>query len=297
MKNTDRKSIKTVISRRKFFERSGVIILGMSALGLSTSFKSDRKKELRLIAYNVLKCTGYPPEKMTDKSKMPSLMAQELSKYDPDIINFSESPEENVVKAIASALKMNYVMFPSGGNWPGAIITRLKILESSNVPILNGTRPVDLFTRHWGKAKLQLPGNKSIIVHSAHLYPHDTPEAGAIRKREITYMTETIAKDAANKNSIILMGDLNLSPNLPEYGQLMDANLIDSFAKVGSGDGFTIRADKPSKRIDYIMAIGPIARKIAESRPLAEGAFITNPSDAGSYALSDHMPQFAVFNI
>jgi endonuclease/exonuclease/phosphatase family metal-dependent hydrolase len=290
------KHYKTAFSRRKFLEKSGIMLMGISAIGLN-GFKTAKKKELRLIAYNVLKCTGYPSEKMTKKDQMPTLMAQELAKYNPDIINFSESPDESIVKEIALKLKMNYVRFPSAGNWPGTIMTHLNILESANVPIINGERPADLFTRHWGKVKLQLPNDKSIIIHSAHLYPHDTPEAGAIRKREISLMVESITNDKSNNNSVILMGDLNLSPESPEYKQLMNAHLIDSFAKVGKGDGFTIRADKPNKRIDYIMACGPIADKIVESRPLSEGAFRTNESDSESFALSDHIPQFAVFTL
>jgi endonuclease/exonuclease/phosphatase family metal-dependent hydrolase len=284
-------------SRREFFQKSGIMLAGIGTIGLYSCFKPASKKELRLIAYNVLKCTGYPSEKMTNKDQMPTLMAKELAKYNPDIINFSESPDESIVKEIALKLKMNYVRFPSAGNWPGTILTHFNILESVNVPIINGERPADLFTRHWGKAKLQLPNNKTIIIHSAHLYPHDTPASGAIRKLEISLMTESITNDASNNNSVILMGDLNLSPDLPEYKQLMNANLVDSFAKVGKGNGFTINADKPSKRIDYIMACGPIADNIIESKPLSEGAFRTNASDSKSFALSDHMPQYAVFRL
>ena len=89
---------------------------------------------------------------------MPSRFANELALYDPDIINFSESPDEAVVKEIAKRLGMNYVLFPSGGNWPGALLSRRhEMVESKNVPLLKGERPKDLFTRHWGRATIKLP--------------------------------------------------------------------------------------------------------------------------------------------
>lgn len=291
-----KKSDKTPLSRREFFQKTGILLAGIGTIGLS-GFTTARKKEIRLIAYNVLKCTGWPSEKMKKKDQMPTLMANELARYNPDIINFSESPDEPIVKAIASVLKMNYVRFPSAGNWPGTILTHFKILESFNVPIIKGERPADLFTRHWGKAKLQLPDGESIIVHSAHLFPHDTPEAGEIRKREIAFISESIKNDLLNNNSVILMGDLNLSPDLPEYKQVLNANLIDTFNKAGKGNGFTIRTDKPTKRIDYILAGGPIAKHIIESRPLFEGAFRTDESNPDSFSLSDHLPQFAVLGL
>lgn len=45
---------------------------------------------------------------------MPKRLANELALYEPDIINFSESPDESVVKGIADRLGMKYVYFPSG---------------------------------------------------------------------------------------------------------------------------------------------------------------------------------------
>ena len=43
------------------------------------------------------------------------------------------------------------------------------------------------------------------------------------------------------------------------------------------------------------MATGTIANQIVESRPLLEGAFRLNIADENSFALSDHLPQLAVF--
>ncbi len=281
-------------SRRKFIINSSVVLAGLGMYGLPAC-RNSFKKELNVIAYNVLKCTGYPPENVKDKKQIPELIAQELSKYSPDIINFSESPEESTVKYIAELLNMNYVFFPTAGNWPGAILTHLEIEDFMNTPIVSGSRPEDLFTRHWGKATIKLSGGNSINVNSVHLYPHDNQVSAEIRKREISEIIKSAMIDIKNNKSVLVIGDLNHTPEMPEYFQWMDAGFKDSYIDAGKGDGLTIRANEPVKRIDYILAHGSISENIVESRALFEGAFRTIPSDPNSFALSDHLPQYARF--
>lgn len=289
---------KETSSRRNFIRKSAITMAGISTYGLIACANNPKTKTfLRVIAYNVLKCTGYPPENVENKNQIPDLMAQELSKYSPDIINFSESPDETVVKYIADLLDMNYVFFPTAGNWPGAILTHFEIVDFKNTPIVSGPRPEDLFTRHWGKATIKLPSKDSVVVHSAHLYPHDNPFSAEIRKREISEMLKSMNNDIEKNNSILLIGDLNHTPEMPEYQQWINAGYTDSFVAAGKGDGFTIRVDIPSKRIDYILAHGSISENIIESRALFEGAFSTNPSEPNSFALSDHLPQYANFQL
>ena len=290
------KNNKMSVSRRNFLGMSSSAIVGFSILGINAC---NRKSEtyVTVVAYNVLKFTGWPAENMPDKSQMPKLMAEELTKYSPDIINFSESPDESVVRSVADLLNMNYAFLPSGGNWPGAVLTRFEIVNSENAPLINKPRPEDLFTRHWGKVVIELPNKELISVHSAHLYPHDNPVSAEIRQREIAEIIKSMESDIQSNNSILVIGDLNHTPAMPEYNQWMNAGLKDTYAVSGIGDGLTIRADTPSKRIDFILAAGPIAEQIIESKALFEGAFRTNPLDPESYALSDHLPQYAKFKI
>lgn len=295
---TSKSDRRKIFSRRRFLGHSALAMAGISVFGFqSTGCTNNNNKYLRVIAYNVLKFTGWPSENVKDISQIPELMAHELSKYSPDIINFSESPDESMVKHIADLLNMNYVFFPTAGNWPGAILTHFEILKSANTPIVNGIRPDDLFTRHWGKATIKLSNKKSITVHSAHLYPHNNPVSAEIRKREISEILKSASDDIEKNNSILVIGDLNHTPEMPEYSLWVNAGFIDSYSVAGKGDGLTIKADVPSRRIDYILAHGLIEENIIESRALFEGAFRTNPSDPNSFALSDHLPQYAKFQI
>lgn len=283
------------ISRRHFCAAIGAAGLSAAALPI---FADDRKlKPLRVIAYNVYACKGWPEErplakKAVEKGQMAKRLAMELALYEPDIINFSESPSEAVAKEVASQLGMNHVRFPSGGNWPGTLLSKFEIIDSENVP-LGDDRPKELFTRHWGKGTIKLPNGESLIVHSAHLFPVADP---TIRLKEIKAMLASMKDDQNTGRSMLLIGDLNHGPDSEEYKLWIDAGWTDTFAKVGKGEGLTIKADNPKYRIDYVMATGPIANQIVESRPLFEGAFRLNVADENSFALSDHLPQLAVFD-
>ena len=279
------------ISRRQFYS-----VVGAATLG-SNVFAADEKSAfLRVIAYNVFGCTGWPHQRnlakqAVAKGQMAKRLAMELALYEADIINFSESPSEKITKEIAALLGMNHVRFPSGGNWPGTLLSRYEIIESQNAPVL-GERPKELFTRHWGGATIKLPNGDPLIVHSAHLYPTADP---SIRLREIKAMLASMMPDLDAGRSMLLIGDLNHGPDTEEYKFWIDAGWVDTFAKVGKGQGATIKSDIPKYRIDYVMAAGPIADRAIESRPLFEGTFRLNIADKESFALSDHLPQFAVF--
>lgn len=282
------------ISRRKFCAMLGGA--GCSAFSLSARGDEDWSQPLRVIAYNVYVCKGWPDDRplaklAVKKKQMAKRLAMELALYEPDIINFSESPSEAIVEEIAGYLKMNFVRFPSGGSWPGTLLSKYEIIQADNVPV-GYDRPKELFTRHWGRGVIRLPDGKSLIVHSAHLHPVADP---TIRLKEIRAMLAAMKEDLDAGRSMLLIGDLNHVPDSEEYKLWMDAGWTDTFAKAGNGDGLTIKADTPQRRIDYVMAAGPIAQHVVESRPLFEGAFRVNLADENSFALSDHLPQFAVF--
>ena len=260
-------------------------------------FGNDKKSQpLRVIAYNIYACKGWPDTRRSakiarDKGQMARRLAMELALYEPDIINFSESPSEAITLEVAKYLGMNHIRFPSGGNWPGTLLSRFEIAHSDNVP-LGYERPKDLFTRHWGKGTIKLPQGEPLIVHSAHLYPVADP---TVRLKEIRAMLASMKDDLDAGRSMLLIGDLNHNPDTEEYKLWIDAGWTDTFAKVGKGKGLTIKADIPKYRIDYVMATGPISNQIVESRPLFEGSFRLNIADESSFALSDHLPQLAVF--
>jgi len=289
------------VSRRRFITQSalaaaGIGILGSPRLGQST----PQGTPIRAIAYNVLECKGWPSDAeralhVVEKGQIAQRFALELSLYDPDIIAFAESPDQSITDEIARLMGLHVTYFPSGGYWPGTLFSRFEIIDSTNVPMVEGSRPEDLFTRHWGKATLRLSRNETLTVYSAHLYPQNNPEGRALREREIAEILKAAERDTRNGESVLLIGDLNHTPDTPEYELWMNAGWVDTHTAAGSGAGNTFRVDNPTRRIDYVMAYGPLARRIADSRVLFEGAFRTNPDDPESFALRDHLPVLADF--
>lgn len=285
-----------------------------AAVDIEKNEHGNDEKRMRSIAYNIFNgCIGYkgingkalPPENSDlvktarDMGQVSQRIMLELALYKPNIINFSEGPSEEVVAKMAKMLDLNYAYFPGG--FPGAILTTYEIISSENRPFQNksNNNPKELFTRHWGKAKLRLPNGKPIVVHSAHLWPFKKEKNDTqIRLKEIKELVASIKYDLANNSdSVLLQGDLNHTPDTQEYKNLNNAGLIDTFTAAGSGDGYTTNSIKPSKRIDFIYAIGALSKQIKECMPLFQGNFRMNNEDPKGFALSDHIPVLADFEL
>ena len=261
--------------------------------------------EFRTITYNVLACLGFAgkaPDQWrlaAAQEQMESRMAQELLLYRPDLITFCESITRPAAERMAKLLAMNYAYFEPGVpsfqgypiGFPGTIFTRHRIVESENAPYGGAAKDPALFTRHWGRAVIDT-GRERLAVFSGHMHPNKAE----IREREITIMLNVIKKEMDRGSSILFQGDLNHTPDTPDYRRWQEAGLIDAFAAKGSGDGYSFSSIQPKVRIDYVWMHGPIANRLLGARVLNEGAFRTNPEDSQSFALSDHLPVIARFS-
>ena len=247
------------------------------------------------ITYNVLACQGWPQRKSNRtrieaaRAHMPERLGLELALYKPDLVSLAEAPEEEAVARIARVLDMAYVYYPGG--FPGALLTRHRIVESANYSFQSvELADNELFSRHCGRALLETPIGE-IAVYNAHLNPH----RHEIRMREIAAILTTMEDDLDADRSILMQGDLNHKPDQPEYKQWIGAGMLDAFAAKGTGPDGTVTSTTPRARIDYVWLHGPIAGRLTECRTLFEGAFRTNPDDPASFALSDHLPVVANF--
>jgi endonuclease/exonuclease/phosphatase family metal-dependent hydrolase len=249
---------------------------------------------LRTISYNILACKGYPETDVNRdrirraRPQMVERLAQELALYDPDIVTFQESPSEAQVASVAQAMGRHYTYFPGG--FPGAVVSKYPIVESQNCPLVQGPRPQDLFTRHWGRAVLEVATTR-LIVYSAHLHPSKP----GVREREVTEALKAMAQDLDGEALVLFQGDLNHRPDGPEYARWRAAGLVDAFTRNDGVTTSTIPSTTPNARIDYIWANPSLAARCQSSRVLFEGGFRTNPEDARSFALSDHLPVMADF--
>lgn len=321
------------ITRKNFLKHSALSLLALSPMGhLGLNFDEQRPKladaknstngnTVRTIEYNIFNggigykgfnnTKPFPEEEeyelvsaARDQGQIPRRIALQLKLYKPDIISFCESASEDTIKEMAKWLNMNYAYFPGAkngqGHYPGTILTHYEIVNSESRPFVDkeNNNPKELFTRHWGKAKIRLPDGEIITVHSVHPLPFTANGGKAIRLAEIDELLKSIHYDLDhNTKSVILQGDMNLTPDSEGYKKLIEGGLTDAFTTVGQGIKYTATSKDPHVRIDYIFAIGPIASKLAKYRPLYEGPFRIYPDDPKSFALSDHIPTLVDFEI
>lgn len=85
----------------------------------------------------------------------------------------------------------------------------------------------------------------------------------------------------ASRTPTLLVGDLNARPDAPEI-KTMTALLTDAWPQVGVGPGYTISAENPTARIDYVLHSSKL-RPTAASVP--------------STLASDHLPVVASFKL
>lgn len=290
---------KPPMRRRRFIEMSMLTAANFALAASSNSAKKSLEPssgKMVSITYNVYAFNGYPKTDDTRpvldavRRQMPARMAMELAMYQPDIVTFQEAPAEAEVAKVAELLEMRYVYFPGG--FPGALLTRLNILESENCPFARRGGRGELFSRHWGKALLDVNGAR-IMVYSAHLHPSND----AIRALEVEEVLNVIRADTGKVREFILQGDLNHEPIQDEYRHWVSAGLTDCYVKKGVEQRNTIKSTFPNRTVDYIWVNRELSQKLLRCRVLFENGFRTNPMDERSYALSDHLPVMAEFQL
>jgi endonuclease/exonuclease/phosphatase family metal-dependent hydrolase len=295
------------LSRRRFLLAT-LATAALSSMGILTSCatKPEKPKDdsaaLRVITYNVFGFSAFPAKAAGDKLAVAAKIADELARYEPDLVVFQESPNSTpeAIQRVANRLGMKSILFGSGG----CLLTRLPVIESAEgISLAGDAKPEELFLKAKGKfvgrAVLEW-GAKQLVVYTTHLHPFPDAASAALRQREIAQLVRVMRRDQEAGLSVLVLGDMNHTPDAVEYRQWIEAGFTDSFAVKGTGVAETRLYDGPAKppvkRIDYIFAAGPVAAKVTEVHVLWEGRFRADSAAPNpTYALSDHLPLLAVF--
>lgn len=129
-----------------------------------------------------------------------------------------------------------------------AVLSRYPVIDSKNHSI---TR---LSTQQQNPTPAPAPGfletmidlhGRRVRVFSTHLDYRANP---AVRVKQVAEMLQIIG---SSKDPVILFGDLNATPTAPELSPLLQ-KLQDAWLAAG-GDGLSYPAEKPVKRIDYVL--------------------------------------------
>lgn len=180
-------------------------------------------------------------------------------------------PEELAALTGMQAVFSNNLAF-QGGEYGNAVLTRFPIKRWTN-------RHFRMLHEGEQRGILQLVldvSGREIVFMATHI---DHRSDDAERWSNVGEIEE-LAKQYSPR-SIILCGDFNAPPE-SRVCRRINETFSDTWALVGQGDGWTIPAEKPRKRIDYIWLsksreIKPVAIKVPESNA------------------SDHLPVVAKF--
>lgn len=132
-----------------------------------------------------------------------------------------------------------------------AILSAHKIRDTTNTLL---PRPLGGEQRGLLEALIKVRGIP-VRVFNTHLQ-HDSQIE---RLAQVARIREVLA---TAKESVVLLGDLNATPDTPEIAGLTD-RLVDAWVTAGVGDGFTFDAATPHARIDYVMSSGDVVARTA----------------------------------
>lgn len=129
-----------------------------------------------------------------------------------------------------------------GGEYGNAILTRFPIKQVINTHYqkVNETEQRGLL-----QVTLDLGGHELVFM-TTHIDHRRDDAARWSNVAEIEARAQSL-----RDRPIILCGDFNDVPTSRVYHRLQDS-FDDTWLRAGAGDGFTIPADKPNRRIDYI---------------------------------------------
>lgn len=114
-----------------------------------------------------------------------------------------------------------------------------------------------------------------VLLVDAHL------SSGAADEDRRTEQARRVAALLPDAMPVILAGDLNATPSQPSIAVLLESGLEDAWTLAGTGDGATIPANAPRRRIDYVMVRGGLG---------VTAAAVVDDLGAAMSGLSDHRP-------
>jgi endonuclease/exonuclease/phosphatase family metal-dependent hydrolase len=241
-------------------------LLAMGLAGCQTAPSEAAPKTIRVMTYNIHHGAGVDGK--IDFQRIAGLIQRERA----DIVALQEvdkgverTARRDCPAELAALTGMTCVFSNNfhyqGGEYGNAVLTRFPIKRWTN--------------RHY---KMLRPGEQRgllqvvLDVHGRELVFLDThiDYRGDDTERLMNAAEILEAVEARRGQPMILCGDFNDTPGSRTHQKITQA-FTDTWAAAGSGDGFTIPAEKPAKRIDYIWLtkgspIEPVRAWVPESQ-------------------------------
>ncbi len=184
------------------------------------------------------------------------------------------------VQRIAEGLGWPYFYFGKAiriegkGLYGNGIVSRYPFLDVETIPIPDPEvqdEPTYYESRCVIKARIDVKG-RPLTVLTTHMGLASSEARGAVC---------TILKQVTPGEPVLLMGDFNLTPESPILAPLREV-FADAGELLAPGQDLSYPSDEPNRKIDYIMAAGPV-RFVRAGIP--------------AIVASDHRPHTAVIEL
>lgn len=255
-------------------------------LFLSLTFPSSHvhasptaKPLIRVMTYNIHHGEG------TDGKVDLERIAEVIRQQRADIITLQEvdrgvarTARRDLVAELAALTGMNYAFGKNldyqGGDYGNAVLTRFPIVKQQNLHY-KMLRPGE--QRGLLQVVLKLGGRQFLLLNTHLDYRRDDAE-------RLSNLDEIRRIPEQYKGlPVILCGDFNDTPGSATHLRAAES-FIDTWERVGKGDGFSYSSTQPQKRIDYVFVskgrrLTPLKAWVVESKA------------------SDHLPVVVEFDL
>jgi endonuclease/exonuclease/phosphatase family metal-dependent hydrolase len=227
------------------FLLAGLLLLGFS--GCQSASRQDAQAAFRVMTYNIHHGEGLDGK--VDLHRIADLIKREqaeivaLQEVDKGVQRTArrDVPAELAALTGLACVFSNNFHF-QGGEYGNAVLTRFPIKRWTNTHY-KMLRPGE--QRGILQLVLNVHGRELVFMDTHIDYRGDDTER-LLNAAEIQELFQQY-----RRQPMILCGDFNDTPASRTHTKIAE-NFIDAWTAVGAGDGFTIPAEKPRKRIDYI---------------------------------------------
>jgi endonuclease/exonuclease/phosphatase family metal-dependent hydrolase len=234
-------------SRRVFIHLTGVSLFALWATGCQSAGKAATTNTFRVMTYNIHHGEGL--DRKVDLQRIADLIKREQA----DIVALQEvdkgvqrTAQRDCPAELAALTGMTCVFSNNyhfqGGEYGNAVLTRFPVKRWTNRHF-KMLRPGE--QRGLVQVVLDVHG-RELVVLDTHLDPR-----GDDAERWVSAAELMQAIQPYRGQPMILCGDFNDTPG-SRTCQKFAQEFTDTWKAAGAGDGFTIPAEMPRKRIDYI---------------------------------------------
>jgi endonuclease/exonuclease/phosphatase family metal-dependent hydrolase len=207
---------------------------------------NDSGTDLRIVCYNLH--NGFDTKGYLGLEAL----ASNIEAFEPDVVALQEisrgwliSGRVDMAEWLSLRLDMPYIYGDTTGTmWGNVILSRFKITEYHNKYLPSEGLPVK---RGFTHAVIEINNNQTLNVIATHF--HHIESDSDIRQTQ----AETLLTYANNLENIIIMGDLNTTPETQVIQMFLNAGFIDVLSLIEPPPAYTFHADNPDMRIDYIL--------------------------------------------